>query len=83
MNDFEAVEVGNNDLYAILAKLPDGALHTDDVMHRIFGKAESQNDLVQQRLEFYNNAIFGSMLSHTLYINKKFIEESKEKLGGK
>lgn len=83
MNNFEAIEVNNNDLYGILIKLPDGALHTDDVMHRIFGKAETQNDLIQQRLEFYTNAIFGSMLSHTLYIDKKFIEETKEKLGGK
>ena len=83
MNNFEAIEVNNNDLYGILTKLPDGALHTDVVMHRIFGKAETQNDLIQQRLEFYTNAIFGSMLSHTLYIDKKFIEETKEKLGGK
>ena len=62
MNNFEAIEVNNNDLYGILTKLPDGTLHTDDVMHRIFGKAETQNDLIQQRLKFYTNAIFGSML---------------------
>ena len=83
MNDFEAIEVNNNDLYGILTKLPDGALHTDEVMHYLFGEAKEQKDLANQRLKFYTNAIYGSMLSHTLYINKKFIEESKEKLGGK
>lgn len=83
MNDFEAIEVNSNDLYGILTKLPDGALHTDEVMHHLFGEAKEQKDLANQRLKFYTNAIYGSMLSHTLYINKKFIEESKEKLGGK
>lgn len=83
MNDFEAIEVSSNDLYGILTKLPDGALHTDEVMHCLFGEVKEQKDLANQRLKFYTNAIYGSMLSHTLYINKKFIEESKEKLGGK
>ena len=41
--------------------VPDGDLQTDDMMHSIFGPAETEMDLKQQRMQFFADSLYGSV----------------------
>ena len=57
--------------------VPDGGLQTDDMMHSIFGPAETEMDLKQQRMQFFADGIYGSVAKEdvvdeiTLKLNNK------------
>ena len=59
---------------------PDGKLQTDAMMHSIFGPAETEMDLKQQRMQFFADSLYGSVAKEDVIdeislrvINKSYI----------
>lgn len=65
--------------------VPDGDLQTDDIMHSIFGPAETEMDLKQQRMQFFADSLYGSVAKEDVVdeislrvINKPYVSNSSE-----
>lgn len=65
--------------------VPDGDLQTDAMMHSIFGPAETEMDLKQQRMQFFADSLYGSVAKEDVVdeislrvINKPYVNNSSE-----
>lgn len=64
---------------------PDGKLQTDAMMHSIFGPAETEMDLKQQRMQFFADSLYGSVAKEDVIdeislrvINKPYVSNCSQ-----